>query len=368
MIVYVIDKSRLISFTLPQKIYGSYWITDINDENEEKKIINIQEEDGKWVAYSNKSVSIINNNQSIAKTVLEAYNFFLLKLKNQEGYLILYVAPLNDSTKKNYLIANNTNISIGSTNENTITYRNQLTSKHHINLEYKNNTWFIEDLNSQNGTFVNNKAIKPSQKSLLNHGDIIFIMGLKIIVLGNQLTINNPLNSVTVNQTILKEKTLEQQTKLVETDDEDLETNLYEENDYFVRLPRFTEILENRNFKIDPHPNINEQEQTPLIMTLGPMLTMGTTSFVMLLVAFMSLQDSTRSFYSVLPTIAISISMLAGVLIWPTLNRRFTRKQQKKRKEKIEKKYGEYLTLKEKELQQIVATEKQVLLSNKNYA
>ena len=32
MIVYVIDKSRLISFTLPQRIYGSYWITDINDE------------------------------------------------------------------------------------------------------------------------------------------------------------------------------------------------------------------------------------------------------------------------------------------------------------------------------------------------
>lgn len=364
MIVYVIDKSRLISFTLPQKIYGSYWIIDVDDDNEEKKIINIQEEDGKWVAYSNKSVSIINNNQSITKTVLEAYNFFLLKLKNQEGYLILYVAPLNDPTKKNYLVANNTNITIGSTNDNTIAYRNKLTSKHHINLEYKNNTWFIEDMNSQNGTFVNNKAIKPSQKRPLNHGDIIFIMGLKIIVLGNQLTINNPLNSVTVNQTILKEKTMEQQTELIETDDEDLETNLYEENDYFVRLPRFTEILENRNFKIDPHPNINEQEQTPLIMTLGPMLTMGTTSFVMLLVAFMSMQDSSRSFYSVLPTIAISISMLAGVLIWPTLNRRFTRKQQKKRKEKIEKKYGEYLTLKEKELQQIVATEKQVLLSN----
>ena len=75
---------------------------------------------------------------------------------------------------------------------------------------------------------------------------------------------------------------------------------------------------------------------------------MGTTSFVMLLVSFMSLQDGNRSFYSVLPTMAISISMLAGILIWPTINRRFARKQQQKRKEKIEKAYSEYLTKKNK--------------------
>ena len=364
MIVYVIDKSRLISFTLPQKIYGSYWITDINDENEEKKIINIQEEDGKWVAYSNKSVNIINDNQSINKIVLEPYNFLLLKLKNQEGYLVLYTSPVNDSTKKTYLLSNNTTITIGSSKENTIFYRNQLTSKEHVKLEYKNTIWLIEDLNSQNGTFVNNKAIKPSQPLVLNHGDIIFIMGLKIIVLGNQLTINNPLNSVIVNPNILKEKTTEQKTENVKTDEDELETNLYEENDYFVRMPRFTEILETKTFKIESHPNINDQEQTPLIMTLGPMLTMGTTSFVMLLVSFMSLQDGNRSFYSVLPTMAISISMLAGILIWPTINRRFVRKQQEKKKAKIEKAYSEYLTKKEQELRQIITTEKQILLSN----
>ena len=52
MIVYIIDKSKLISFVLPQKIYGSYWISDIDDDNQENKIINIQEENGRWVAYS----------------------------------------------------------------------------------------------------------------------------------------------------------------------------------------------------------------------------------------------------------------------------------------------------------------------------
>ena len=364
MIVYIIDENKLISLTLPQKVYGSYWISDINDDNQEKRIINIQEENGKWIVYSNKNVSIINNNQPINKVVLEAYNFFLLKLKNQDGYLILYVLPLNDQSKKNYTINNNQVITIGSSNDNAIIYKNPLTSPHHAKLEYKNNTWLIEDLNSQNGTFVNNLVIPKEKIIVLNHGDIIFIMGLKIIVLANQIVINNPLNSVVVNKSILKEKTMEQKTENIKTEEDELEINLYEENDYFVRMPRFTEILETKNFKIDAHPNINEQEQTPLIMTLGPMLTMGTTSFVMLLVSFMSLQDKNRSLYSVLPTMAISISMLAGILIWPTINRKITRKQQKKKIEEMEKAYSEYLTKKEQELRQIITTEKQVLLSN----
>ena len=157
MIVYVIDKSRLISFTLPQRIYGSYWITDIDDDNQEKKIINIQEEDGKWVAYSNKSVNIIDNNQSINKIILEPYSFFLLKLKNQEGYLILYISPLNDPSKKTFLVPNNATISIGSSKENVIYYRNQLTSNEHVKLEYKNIDFILFIFSYENYNFCNRR-------------------------------------------------------------------------------------------------------------------------------------------------------------------------------------------------------------------
>ncbi len=364
MIVYIIDKSRLISFTLPQKVYGSYWISDIDDDNQEKKIINIQEEDGKWVAYSNKNVSIVDNEKQINKVNLEPYKFLLLKLKSQDGYLILYTSPLNDTTNKTYQVNSNITISIGSSNDNIIAYRNNLTSEHHAKLEYKNNTWLLEDLNSQNGVFVNNIAINKSQTTMLNHGDIIFIMGLKLIVLGNKITINNPLNKTVINTSVLKEGQLTKRKDNIVTEEDELETELYDDKDYFVRMPRFTEVLEARNFKIDPHPNISEQEETPLLMTIGPMMTMGSVSLVMLLVSLMSLQDSSRSLTSILPTVAISISMLAGVLVWPTLNRRFSKKQQKKKKEKIEKAYSEYLTKKEQELQQIITTEKQVLLAN----
>ena len=51
----------------------------------------------------------------------------------------------------------------------------------------------------------------------------------------------------------------------------------------------------------------------------------------------MSMQNGQRDMMSVLPTIAISISMMAGTLLWPVINRKYTKKQQEKKKLKAEK-------------------------------
>jgi len=80
MLVYVINKQKLISFTLPSKIYGNYWIKDTEEANE-KNIINISEYDGKWAAFSNKNVKIIINNEPVRSVLLEEYQFLFLKVK-----------------------------------------------------------------------------------------------------------------------------------------------------------------------------------------------------------------------------------------------------------------------------------------------
>ena len=45
MLVYILNKEKLTSFTLPSIISGSYWIKDSNEKN----LINISEENGKWI-------------------------------------------------------------------------------------------------------------------------------------------------------------------------------------------------------------------------------------------------------------------------------------------------------------------------------
>ena len=58
MIVYVIHEKKLFSLTLPKNISGSYTLNDIDNNNKSRMLINIQEENRQWIAYSNKHVKI----------------------------------------------------------------------------------------------------------------------------------------------------------------------------------------------------------------------------------------------------------------------------------------------------------------------
>ena len=70
---------------------------------------------------------------------------------------------------------------------------------------------------------------------------------------------------------------LQNNEKVVTTEEEE-EITLYDKNDYFVRSPRFVEVVEKEDFKLDAPPNNNEQEEMPFILTIGPMITMASTS------------------------------------------------------------------------------------------
>lgn len=362
MLVYVIHKQGLYSKTLPSKIYGSYQISDFDENNKERMLINISAQEGRWVAFSNKNVKIVKNQEVVRSAFLEAYQFLLLQIKGQEGFIVLYACPVNDGTWMELAIPHDLEFTIGQENENAIVCKHPLIAPHHAKLIYQKNTWILQDLNSQYKTFVNHKVITGQQ--VLFHGDIIFIMGLKLIVRENKILLNNPLGSVSYDRTIFKAVPQREKIPPVSNTEEMGEISLYDEQEYFIRSPRFTEKIEEKSFRIESHPTIEEQDETPLLYTIGPMITMGSTSFVMLLVAFMSYQNNDGDITSILPTVAISASMLAGTLIWPTLNRRFQKKQQQKRHAKIEKRYGEYLIQKEKELKEISNSQKQILLSN----
>ena len=357
MFVYIISKQKLISFTLPSKINGSYFIKD-----ESKNIINISESNGKWLATSNRNYKIMSNDDKELKSAyLANYQFLLLKEVDTGAYFIIYSVNVNDDNRKYYEIKGDNTITIGNKETNDICYLNKLVENSNLNLTYKGNSWLLEEAGGEYKAFVNGEPVAKQMK--LNHGDIIFLMGLKIIAFSNRLIIGAPHNSVHVNSNKLTAKQITKGTPKTLSQDSS-EVELYEEKDYFERSPRFMQVIDKKTFKVDPHPQMPEEDQTPLLLTVGPMLTMGSVSLVMMVVAFMSLRNGTGNAMSVMPTLVMSFSMLGGTLLWPTLNRRFMKKQHKKKKAKIEKKYNEYLEKKEQELKEIAGNQKQILLSN----
>ena len=361
MIVYVIHEQQLFSMTLPLKVSGSYTLSDI-DNNKERNLINISEENGKWVAFSNKHVKIWYDKKSLEKIPLENYQYLLLQIKGQDGYLVMYTCPVNDNSFFGVSVPKNIEFIIGSGGDNAISCNNPLIGHKHAKITYQDKIWKIEDLSTQYGTFVNNKLIQ--EEVTLFHGDVIFILGLKLIVLGNTIYFNNPLGSVRYDKNIFGEISNREKIPLIEVSDDDNEISLYEDDDYFVRSPRFMEVIEDKAFKIDPHPNNQEPENTPFLLTIGPMMTMGASSMMMLVSAMNSYQTNDKNLMNILPTMVMSVSMLAGTLLWPTLNRSYTKKMTKKKLKKIEDKYTAYLIKKENELIAIANIQKQILLSN----
>ena len=46
-------------------------------------------------------------------------------------------------------------------------------SRNHLNIFYKNDSWYIKDLNSTNGTYLNYNKIIPNQEYKINNNDSI---------------------------------------------------------------------------------------------------------------------------------------------------------------------------------------------------
>ncbi len=361
MLVYVIKEKQLLSYPLPSKVYGSYFIDDVDEQGEVTHLISIKEQEGKWVAISNKEVKIVSGKQTLSSLVLEDYQFIFLQVKDRIGYVMLYVCPLNDKTMIKVKIPEDAALTIGHDQTNSIVCHHSLISPIHVRLTCQKGTWILEDLDSKYGTFVNNKRVAKLQR--LYPGDVIFIMGFKMILLNGICYFNNPLQSVTYDSKLLVSMAVEKVPELKEPLISEETITLYQQEDYFVRSPRFMEVVEEREFHLEAPPNLGQQEETPLILTMGPMLTMGMTSFVMVFVSLLSLQNG-GTLISVLPMMAMSVSMLAGTLLWPAINRSFSKKQRQKKQEQRDRRYNEYLEQKEKELTQLAAMQKQVLLSN----
>ena len=93
----------------------------------------------------------------------------------------------------------------------------------------------------------------------------------------------------------------------------------YKEDDYFFRAPRFKTMIEPVNIKIDPPPSKAEEDKTPLIYTIGPMMTTAMMSVAMGYSSLIGVIDGTRDLSTALPTLIMSFAMLMTMLLWPIL-------------------------------------------------
>ena len=361
MIVRLIKKTKIHNFTLPTEISGNYWITDNDYLGNTRNLINVEEYEGQWKIKSDFETKIMSGENEIESAILKEYSLYFLKINTDNEYVILYCSPTIDYNIKRLHIKRDSEIIIGNDVVANINYSYPLVSKQQAKLIYSEGKWLVQDLNSRYGTYVNNRAISATN---LEYGDIIFVMGLKIIVMKDMIIINNIGNLVSYDPNIFAEEysLIQRQTEMDNPDEETIE--FYKEDDYFYRAPRFKTKIEPVNISIDSPPGKPEEDKTPLIYTVGSMLTMATMSASTGVTALNSVLEGTKDFKEVAPTIISSLAMLSTMLLWPMLSKNYQKRQAKKNEELRQKKYTEYIKTKRNEIQTEIKTQREILIDN----
>ena len=168
--------------------------------------------------------------------------------------------------------------------------------------------WYLEDMSGKTGVYVNGKRVHSHQ---LCPGDEIYIMGTTIVFYPNKLILPASV------KTILKP---------VDRLDV-LSPCVQEAQDYYVRTPRIYKSLETGQISIDPPPPPQRTKAIPFILSIGPSLTMALAMLVSVGVAINNaLQGGNMG--TLITSAVMALSMLLGALLWPTLLRRYNKKQE----------------------------------------
>ena len=361
MIVRLIKKKKIYNFTLPNKIAGNYWITDRDYLGNARNLINVEEDNGKWKIKSDFETKIMSGENEVDSAYLSDYGLYFLKINTDNEYVILYCSPSIEKDLMRLKVRDKNEISIGNNSSAAICFNYPLVSRQQARLIYNEGKWFIQDLNSKYGTYVNNISVTTQA---LSFGDIVFIMGLKIIVMNNMIIVNKVGNYLSIDNNYFDviQPYVQKQTVFDNPDEEAIE--VYKEDDYFYRAPRFKTSIEDVNLTIDSPPGKEEEDKTPLIYTIGPMLTMAMMSLTTGINALQGVIDGTTDMKNAAPTLIMSGAMVSTMLLWPNLQKNYQNRQRRKNEKERNTKYLQYLEEKKEQIQAEMKIQRQILVDN----
>lgn len=336
MVVNLIKMERMFSLTLPEKVKGQFWLNDFDEKGALRPLISIEGVNGKWCVKSNKKVVVLGEeNTIIEKSELFANSFLNLRIEHTNERIILFTEAIDETrqTLSKIMVNEGAVFTIGRTSENNFCYANNFVSTNHAKLMFDGEKWSIADLQSTNGTYVNGYRI---QSAVLNPGDFIYIMGLKIVIGDSYFAINNPDLRLTIRADALS-------TYKGQTFNPNNETLELPEKKFFFRSPRFHREVKREEIQIDVPPQVQKLDTVPLALMLGPSLTMAMTSVSTGILSLSNVLSNGGDITQALPTLIMSVSMLLGTVLWPILTKKHEKKEKIAYEKKRQEKYFAYL-------------------------
>ena len=145
MIIRLIKKTKIYNFSLPTKVVGNYWVTDNDRLGNNRNLINVEAEDGKWKIKSDFETKIMSASEELEYAYLKENSIYYLKINNENEFVILYCSPSLDEKVSKLQLNRNGDIIIGNDQQCHISYHHPLVSKQHAKLSFSNGKWRISN-------------------------------------------------------------------------------------------------------------------------------------------------------------------------------------------------------------------------------
>ena len=331
MQVLLIGKNKIYKTNLSSEIIGEYWISD---NIEMRDLIKIEAINGVWKAISNSYARIINpkylkieeelqiikdEKTFVERASLKEYGMYIIALGSTKNLFILYCLPDKSNDFIHKKIVNTKEITIGNGENCSIVFENVLISELHSKIFFENSKWYVQNFDKRFGTMVNSLQIEDNITELEN-GDVIFIMGLKLVLINNNLFINNIENQINFKQNVLVQSKIKSRILDLNSFESDDDINLVNCDKYFSRSPRMKEIIEVEKIIIDPPPQSKNSEGKPILLMLGPSIAFGVVSFVTFFTVLYSIIKGNSSISNSITTLLFPFVTLISMLVIPILN------------------------------------------------
>ena len=270
------------------------------------------------------------NGQPCSSCVIHSGDYFSFTHKDKrKAVKALLIATFEiQAGYKKYQVSKDTNIFIGRTPINDISYdfTDFISREKHAVIHIDSNgTAFIEDLKRSVGVYVNGQLTHSQQ---LKPFDEIFVMGLSIIYMGGFIAVRDLKTESSLSVMPFFDA------KMPIADDKSKQ--------YFVNTPRILKSLDSGEIEVDAPPSPFSADETPVILTLGPSLTM---SLVMLASIGVSITNaiSGGELSSLIASGTMAGGMLLGSLLWPSLLRSYQKRRTLAEERHRKSRYSAYI-------------------------
>lgn len=380
MLVKLFGNKQVYKMNLPEVVEGNYWLCD-NLGRDDEKLVNIKSSNKNWFITSNKYSKVINedfvekngaefkivtNSKNVLKEMqLENYRKIVVSIKNREELYIAYCFPTYERNIKTYNIANVNEFTIGSAPNNDIIYKDKFAKDSHARIIFRNGRWHIENYDTIFGTFINDEFL-DEKSELIENGDIISILGIRLMIIGRELSIIGDTGLTTITNPKMKMNLIRHQEiqNLNLNNDEDEDIELYKESDYFYRAPRIMNKIEKENITIDQPPQKEGKGDPSQFLMLFSTGAMSIVTIITLITTLGSAQNNSISKSQIIIRVITAVVMLISMLVIPIIRSVTMKKSRRKKEEKRQYEYKKYINTKIIKINEIMEKQSKILKEN----